>query len=72
MAEQDEDEKDGGCLIELLPLEKEGGARAEEIARADAEQDQHGHVEHAVAQGPHGGDDERPGRVENGCGRKKE
>ena len=53
-------------LVELLAVEEEGGADAEQVAGADAEHDQHRHVEDAVAQRPPGGDDERPDRIEDG------
>jgi len=65
MAEQDEHQQHRGGFVELFGLEEECGANAEKIARSDAQKHQHGHVEDAVAQGPHSRDDERPDRIED-------
>jgi hypothetical protein len=60
MTEQDEHEKHGRCFIELVALEEKGGANAEQVARPDTEEDQHGHIEDSVPERPDGSDDERP------------
>src|SRR5262249_8530569 len=65
MTEQDEDEKHRRCFIELVAFEEKGGANAEDVARPDAEEDQHRHVENSVPECPDGSDDERPGGIED-------
>src|SRR5262249_9421902 len=65
MTEQDEDEKHRRCFIELVAFEKKGSANAEDVARPDAEEDQHRHVENSVPECPDGSDDERPGGIED-------
>src|SRR6516164_1494587 len=72
MTEQDEDEKHGRCFIELVAFEEKGGANAEDVARPDAEEDQHCHVENSVPECPDGGDDERPCGIEDCRAGKKE
>lgn len=72
VAEQDEHEEHARRLVELLPLEEEGSADAEQVAGAYAQHHQHRHVEHSVAQGPPSGDQERPDRIEDrGAGEEK-
>src|SRR6478752_5850126 len=67
MSKQNDDEEDGSCLIELIALEKEGSADAEQIPSADAQKHQHCHVESAVAQRSDSTHNEGPARVEDAC-----
>jgi hypothetical protein len=71
MTEQDEDEKHGRRLEELLAPEEERAADAEQVAGADAQDDEHRHVEDAVPECAPCGDREGPDRIED-CGAGEE
>ena len=69
VAQQDEDQQHGRRFEEHLALVEERGAHAEQVARADREDDQRRHVGDPVARGPPGRDQERPARIGDGpCG----
>ena len=67
MSEQDENQQECRCFIELLATKNEGRADAEQIPRPDTQDDEHRHIGNAVAKRAVRGNNERPDGIEDGA-----